>query len=103
VKWFSKSELRVISAMLAFVVLIGSMPLTAGIAIASRPKQPTFTLNICQPLQAAINGIASPIARPATSPPRVILHEDGKTPASPPEPLADLSIAPESPPPKAPF
>jgi hypothetical protein len=53
-------------------------------------------------LQAALNGSSTPIARSATSPPRLILLEHGRVSAIPPKSLTDLIIAPEIPPPKAP-
>jgi hypothetical protein len=100
VKWVSKSA--VLSAVLSFCIVFGSIPLSAGIVTASHPKQPTFRLNICEPLQTALSGSGTPIARPATSPPRLILLEHGRLSASPAKRLTDLSIPPEIPPPKAP-
>jgi hypothetical protein len=102
VKRFPKSDVHVLSAFLSFCILLGSIPLSTGIEIASHPKQVTFTLNICEPLQAALGGSGTPIARPATSPPRLILLERGRVSANPPKPLTDLSIPPEIPPPKVP-
>jgi hypothetical protein len=78
------------------------MPLSSGIVIASHPKQPTLTLNICEPLQPALGVSSTPLARPATSPPHPVFLEYGKIPFSLPKPQSDLRITPESPPPKAP-
>ncbi|SRR6266851_4777329 len=100
-RWPSQSEARIVSAILAIGILLGSIPLSAGIAIVPHPKQPTFTLNICEPLQAALGVSGTPIARPATSPLDLILFEHGRVPPGPPKPPSDVSIAPESPPPKA--
>jgi hypothetical protein len=99
-RWLSKSDVRIVSAILAISILLGTVPLSAGVVITSHPKQPTFTLNICEPLQIGVTLSMTQIARPATSPPRLVLLEYGKLSTSPPNPLDDLSIAPESPPPK---
>lgn len=98
--WLAKSDLRFLSAVLVFGLLIAGGPLSAGIGLGSHPKQPTFTLNICEPVRAAASGLST-IARPATGPPRLMLLEDGGVPNNQPKRLADLSDAPESPPPKA--
>jgi len=96
-----KSDVRIVSAILAISVLLGSIPLSAGIVVTSYPKRPTFMLNICEPLQTGLTVSMTQIARPATSPPRLVFLEYGKLSTSPLSPLDDLSIAPESPPPKA--
>ena len=101
-KWFPKYDVRVLSIVVSFCILLGSIPLSSGVVIASHAKQPTVTLNVCERLQAALSVLGIPIARPATSSPHLILLEHGKVPPSLPKPLIDLSIAPESPPPKAP-
>ena len=100
-KGLFKYDVRVLSAFVAFCILLGTIPLNSGIVIAPHPKQPTLTLNICEPLQAALSVSGIPIARPATSPPHLILLEYGQILPSLPKALSDLSIAPESPPPKA--
>jgi len=99
-KWLSKSDVRIVSVLLAISVLLGSIPLSAGAIITSSPKEATFTLNICEPLQTGLTVSMTQIARPAASPPRLALLEQGKLSINPPRRLNDLSIAPESPPPK---
>jgi hypothetical protein len=101
VKRFSKYEARVLSAVVSLCILVGSIPVNSQIVIASQPKEPTITINICQPLQPALSVSPFPIARLATSPPTVALLEREQLPADVTEPLIDLCIAPESPPPKA--
>ena len=101
-KCVSKSDALVLSAFLSICILLGNVQLGSGIVIAPHPKQVTFTLNICEPLQAALSSSGIPIARPAISPPDLILLEHGRVSASPPNLLTDLIIAPEIPPPKAP-
>jgi len=100
-RWFSKSDVRMVSAILAISILLGNIPFSAGIVVISYPKQPTFTLNVCEPLQTGLTSSMTFIARPATTPPRLVLIEDGKVRTNPLNPFDDLSIAPESPPPKA--
>jgi hypothetical protein len=100
-RWLSKSEARIVSAILVVAILLGSFPLSTGLAIGSHPKRPTLTLNVCEPLQAALNLSGIPMARPATRSPRLILVEHGRSQPSLAKPLSDLSIAPETPPPKA--
>jgi len=100
-RWFSKSDVRIVSAILAISILLGNIPFSAGIVVISYPKQPTFTLNVCEPLQTGLTSSMTFIARPATTPPRLVLIEDGKVRTNPLNPFDDLSIAPESPPPKA--
>jgi hypothetical protein len=101
-RFLSKSEARIVSAVLVIGILLGSMPLGAGVITDFRPKQPTLTLNICQPVQAALSQTTIPIARPATNPPRFVLLAYGKIPAKFATQVTDLNITPESPPPEAP-
>ena len=72
-EWLSKSEARIVSAILAIAILLGSFPLSSGIAISSHPRRATLTLNVCEPLQAALSVSGIPMARPATSSPQLIL------------------------------
>jgi hypothetical protein len=100
-KWLSKSEARIVSAILAISVLLGTIPLSAGIAIAFHAKQPAFMLNICEPSQAALS-VAGMTLGPSASPLRLILLEHGSFSVGPLKRLVDVSIPPELPPPKAP-
>jgi hypothetical protein len=100
-RWLSKSDTRVLSAILAVAILLGSIPLTAGITIVAGPTQPTFTVNICQPLQPAAGVFNNLLARPALTLPQLDLLEHGTISASVQKPVADLCLEPESPPPEA--
>ena len=97
---FSKSELQQVSSALAFVLLLTSVPLTAGIVVVSGASQPGFTINICQPLQAFDRVSNTLLARPATSAPQFMLML--LTPLEPrPEVQAvERSVPPDTPPPK---
>jgi hypothetical protein len=102
VKHFSRHDGRLLIIVVALCILFASIPLGSRAVIASRPKQPTALLNICEPSQAAaLNVPGIPIARPATSQPRLILLEPGQFLPGLPKSPSDLSIAPESPPPKS--
>jgi len=99
-RWLSKSDTRVLSAILAVAILLGSIPLSAGVTIVAGATQPTFTVNICQPLQPAAGISSNPLARPAATPPQLLLLEHGTISAGAQKSAADLRIAPESPPPE---
>lgn len=96
----SKAALRTLSLILVASVLIGSIPLTASVIVVPRPTQPTFTLNICQPLQVIGAVPSNPIARPAAGSPELVLSEHGNVLVRPPPRLMELIITPESPPPE---
>jgi hypothetical protein len=98
--FLSKAALRALSLVLVAGVLIGSIPLTASVIVVLSPTQPTFTLNICQPLQAIGAVPSNPIARPAAGSPVLILSEDGNVLAKSLQSLTDLIITPENPPPE---
>jgi hypothetical protein len=100
-RWLSKSDTRVLGAILAVVILWGSIPFTAGVTIVAGPTQPTFTVNICQPMQPAVGVSSNPLARPAVTPPQLLLLEHGTISIGRQKSVADLRIAPESPPPEA--
>jgi hypothetical protein len=100
-RWLSKSDTRLLSAILAVVILLGSIPLSVGVTIVAGPTQPTFTVNICQPLQPAAGVSSNPLARPAAAALLHLLVEHATILASTQKSVADLPIAPESPPPEA--
>ena len=66
---FTKFELRALSSMIAAVILLGSLSLTAGVIIVSGPTHPEITVNICQPLQASCITTMTLLARPAPAAP----------------------------------
>jgi hypothetical protein len=100
-KCLSKSDTRLLSAILAVAILLGSIPLTAGVTIVTGPTQPTFSVNICQPLQPAVGVSSNLLARSALALPQLDLLEHGTISASVQKSVADLCLEPESPPPEA--
>ena len=101
-KWFSRNDLRTLSAVVCWCVLLGSVPLNSGVVIASGSTRPMITLDLCQPLQPTLTVSGVPIARPAAGPPHQILRECGPVLVSRPKPPNEFNSKPESPPPKAP-
>ena len=100
--FLSKLDLRDLSLILAIVMLLASVPSTAGLVVVAGPSQPEMSVNICQPLQM-FDRVSNPLlARPATVLPEFVLHELGATAVKKPMQLADLKIAPDTPPPKRP-
>jgi hypothetical protein len=99
---FSKADLRVLSLILASVMLLGSAPSTAGFVIVSGPSHAELTINICQPLQTfdLVSGVL--LARPAAILPEFILRDLGSAVAKSEFRLVDFKIAPDTPPPKRP-
>jgi hypothetical protein len=82
-------------------ILIGSITMSAGVLVIPRSTQPAFTLNICEPLQVGIALSGNPVARPAFGLPKLLLLEHKRVIAEPLQPVTDLIIEPESPPPKS--
>lgn len=100
-RWFSKADLRTLSSILAFVLLLGSIPLNSGVVMVSRSgSEPGFTINICQPSQ--IFGCVSNtiLARPAANVPQFTLCLRGWLNLSPRVDSAESNKAPDTPPPK---
>ncbi len=56
-----RSACRVIACCLMLALLMGALPISSGVTIQGR--QPTFTLDICHPLQAAVQS-SSPSSAP---------------------------------------
>jgi hypothetical protein len=99
-RWLSKSNTRVLSAVLVVTILLGSIPFTAGFTIGAGTTQPTFSVNICQPLPLAAGVPRNPVARPAATPLQLLLPKHGIISAAAQKTVVDLRIAPESPPPE---
>ncbi len=99
---FSKTELRDLSLALAIVMLLGSIPSTAGLVVVSGPSHPEWTINICQPLQMFDRVSNTLLARPATVLPEFVLWDLGSTAEKQAVRLVDLKVAPDTPPPKLP-
>lgn len=100
---FSKTDLRDLSVTLAIVMLLGSIPSTAGLVLVSRPSHPEWTINICQPLQIFDRVSNTLLARPATVLPEFVLWDLGSTAVKQAVRLVDLKVAPDTPPPKRPI
>jgi hypothetical protein len=58
-------------------------------------------VNICQPLQPAVSTSSNLLARPAATPPQLVLLEYETISAGAQKSVADLRIAPEIHPPEA--
>jgi hypothetical protein len=100
---FSKSDLRDLSLFLALVMLVASVPSTAGLVIVSGPSHPEWTINICQPLQMFDRVSNTLLARPATVLPEFVLRDSGSTVVKKAVRLVDFRLAPDTPPPKRPI
>ena len=74
---FSKADLRHLSLAVAIVLLLASVPSTAGFVIVSGSSQPEFTINICQPIQMFDRVSNTLLARPATVLPEFVLRDLG--------------------------
>ncbi len=99
---FSKTDLRDLSVILAIVMLLVSMPSTAGLVVVSGSSRPEWTINICQPLQAFDRVSNISLARPATVLPEFVLRDLGSTAVKKAVRLVDLKVGPDTPPPKRP-
>ncbi len=97
---FSKLDLRDLSLILAIIMLLAGVPSTAGLVVVAGPTHPELTINICQPLQMFDQVSNILLARPATVLPEFVLRELGSTALKKPAQLAELKIAPDTPPPK---
>ena len=96
---FSKANLQAFSSVLAFVLLLGTIPLTTGVVIVSAPSHPEFTVNICTPTQM-LSYASSMLARPSVSVPQFVLFFQGSLKATPSADVVEHNEAPDIPPPK---
>src|SRR5271163_83808 len=97
---FSKADLRHLSLAVAVILLLAAVPSTAGFVIVSSPRQPEFTINICQPIQTFDRVSNTLLALPAPVLPEFVLCDVGRTAVRETPQLADCKVAPETPPPK---
>lgn len=97
---FSKTGLRDLSLIVAIVMLLASIPSTAGLVVVSGPARPELTVNICQPIQMFDRVSNILLARPATVLPEFILRHLGSTAPKETARLVDRNVAPDTPPPK---
>lgn len=96
----SKSERRTLSSVLAVLITLASLPLTAGVGIAFAPSQPEFTANICQPIQMFDRVSNTQVARPATIVRESVLRDLGSVTAAPTARIVECTTTPDTPPPK---
>jgi hypothetical protein len=102
---FSKADLRTLSLILAMVMLLGSSPVIARVAVPSEPNQTEITINICricQPIQSLALVSGTELARPSNAMPDSVLFDLGLAPANVAMRLIDYRVAPDTPPPKSP-
>lgn len=98
---FSATTARSLCVAMALLVLLGSLPLTTGVAFICGADRPALSLDLCHPLQSAVAGTIAVVARPAAIDFHPGLREftfaiPERTPFS-----CRLSDAPENPPPEA--
>ncbi len=97
---FSKADLRHLSLAVAIVLLLASVPSTAGFVVVSGPTQPEFTINNCQPIQTFDRVSNTLLARPALVLPEFVLRDLGSTAVREAPQLVDCKVVPDTPPPK---
>ena len=91
---------QIAGAVLALLLLIGSMPLTTGVSVGAGPSHPELAMNFCHPLERAATSGSLLIARPALAAIRPILVELERLQRQARAPISEFSLEPESPPPK---
>jgi len=102
---FSKSDLRVLSSILAVIILSATIPLSVGVIVVSGPTHPELTADICHichPIQSFDRVSNTLLARPATTAPGFPLHDQGAIAGDAVARLVDHRAAPDTPPPKQP-
>jgi hypothetical protein len=97
---FSKADLQSFTSILALMLLLGTIPLTSGVAIVSAPDHPEFTINICQPAQMLSNASNIILARPSADVTQFVLFFQGPFKGRPALTVAERNVVPETPPPK---
>jgi hypothetical protein len=98
---FPKSDARVIGAIMAMVLLLGSIPFDAGVVITLSSGRAELTADVCRPLQAADRVSNSLLARPAIAVPAFVVPQSGwVVPPVAVRPV-DYRVAPDTPPPKS--
>jgi hypothetical protein len=97
---FSKWDRRVLTSVLALLISLASLPLSAGVDITLGSGRPEFTANICQPIQIFDRVPNTQAARPATVVREVALCYLGSVTAAPTARLIEYAPIPETPPPK---
>jgi hypothetical protein len=100
VRLSSKTDLRLFSAILGFVLLLSTLPLTSGVVIVAGSSQPELTINICQPIQSFSHTSNTILARPSLKVPQLVLVFRGSLKKSPSAEVVEHNVAPDTPPPK---
>jgi hypothetical protein len=99
---FSKTDLRHLSLCVAIVLLLASVPSSAGFVVVSGPGQPELTVNLCQPIQMFDRVSNTLLARPATILPEFVLRDIGSAVEKETVRFVDCKVSPDTPPPKRP-
>jgi len=97
---FSKADLRVLSSIVAVLLLLGSFPFGGGVVVLSGLSQPQFTVNVCQPIQASNCVSNTALARPAVNLPQSVLFSLSSLTVRPTGRILELNVPPDTPPPK---
>jgi hypothetical protein len=98
---FSKADLRSLSSVLAVVILLGSSPLTVGVAVRPARSHPEITADICRPIQSFDLVSTTLLARPADVKPEPLLRDLGPVATNVAMQLIEFRVAPDTPPPKS--
>jgi len=96
----SKANLQAFSSILAFVLLLSTIPSTSGVVMVPGPSHPEFTINICQPSQILNQPSNTILARPSVDIPQFALFSPGSRKTAPVVGVVERKVAPETPPPK---
>ena len=99
---FSKADLRDLSLIVAIVLLLASVPSTAGFTVVSGTSYPELTINICQPIQMFDRMSNTLLAPPATVFSEFVLRDLGSAAVKETLRLVNGKAAPDTPPPKRP-
>ncbi len=99
---FSKSDLRVLSSILAVIILSATIPLSVGVIVVAGPAHPEITADICHPIQSFDRVSNTLLARPATTVPGFSLRDRAAIVVDAVARLLDHRQAPDTPPPKRP-
>jgi hypothetical protein len=97
---FSKTDLHAFSSVLAFMLLLSTIPLTSGVVLVPGPSHPEFTINICQPIQILNHASNTILARPSVNVPHFVLFFGSSLKATPAVRVVEHNVVPETPPPK---
>ena len=96
----SKGDVRIISLIVAAVLLLASIPLDAGVIVTLSSGRPEFTADICQQ-PATMDRVADGLlARPAIAVRELVLPLSGWVTPPVASRALDFRVAPETPPPR---